>query len=302
MAYKLNLAQIDENHSTITGAELAIEDKESGTVYVTTKPYIDKLFKLMGYKGLRVVKILEEYTGRTISSVGDIKDCKIFVDDTTQTFIVTNPQSVIWVNKLLEFLKDNNYTIDGRRYDACYNWDQLIITNPKGCKFAIYIDLCGEEVRVLSLSYDDKDVLVGMIDEGKYSTLEGESSLVSLVSLISGQVDISSEFKLDQKLSLYEYVNLLRSLGYVSKKKKKFYKNDTAEEIIQYVGDLDYILDEYNLSSWINQRIKESPNGATFKDACILISLNLDNIFCWSFRDFYMNNARELSDLMALNQ
>ena len=133
-------------------------------------------------------------------------------------------------------------------------------------------------------------VVVGLV---VYDGLQGQAV---------GQVDISSEFKLDQKLSLYEYVNLLRSLGYVSKKKKKFYKNDTAEEIIQYVGDIDYILDEYNLSSWINQRIKESPNGATFKDACILISLNLDNIFCWSFHDFYMNNARELSDLMALNQ
>lgn len=297
--YKLNLVELESNSAAVTGSELAIENRENGTIYLTTKPYIDKLFKLMGYRSLGVIKILEEYAGKTISEVGDLKDERIFVDDTTQSFVVTNPESIKWVNSLLSFFKDNDFEVEGRRSDTCYYWDQLLVKTPGGNSFAVYIDLCDNYVQVLALNFDGS-VLTGLVDEGKYSTLDGESSLISLITLITNPIDISSEFHLDQKLSIFEYVDLLKSLGYVSKKRKKFYKNDTAEEIIQYTGDLDNLLDECNYMSWIQQRINESPNRATFRDACVLISLNLDNLTFWSFRNFYMSNSRETSDMFAL--
>ena len=299
MAYKLNLVEVDSESASVTGAEFAIENKENGCVYITTKPYIDKLFKLMGYRSLSVVKILEEYAGKTVSQIGDLKDNKIFTDDTTQSFVVADPKSVKWVNDLLTFFKDNGVEVDGRRADTCYYWDQLTVKMPSGAKFAIYVDLCDDYVQVFALDYDGS-VLTGLIDEGKYSTLEGDESLTSLITLLMSPVNISSEFTPNQKLSLHEYVELLKSLGYVSKKRKKVYKTDTAEEVIGYIGNLDDVLDEYNSSSWIQHHTKECPNHATFADGCVLISLNLDNLTFWKFRQYYMSNARELSDFFAL--
>lgn len=301
MAYKLNLVELEPGSATVTGAELAIENKENGIVYLTTKPYIDKLFKLMGYRSLSVIKILEEYAGKSISEIGDLKDEKIFVDDTTQSFVVTRPESVKWVNDMLTFFKDNGFGVDGRRADSCYYWDQLLVKTPEGNFFAVYVDLCDNYVHVLALNFDD-GVLTGIIDEGQYSTLEGDESLKSLIVLITNPVNISSEFHPEQKLSIFEYVDLLRSLGYVSKKKKKCYKTDNADEIVQYTGDLDSVLDEFNYMSWLQQRVKESPNKATFAHACILISLNLDTLTFWKFRQFYMSNVREQSDMFALSQ
>lgn len=301
MAYKLNLVELEPGSATVTGKELAIENKENGTIYLTTKPYIDKLFKLMGYKSLSVIKILEEYAGMSVSEVGDLKEERLYIDDTTQSFVVTHPDSVKWVNEMLTFFKDNGFGVEGRRADSCYYWDQLLVITPSGNKFAIYIDLCDNYVHALALNFDG-GVLTGLIDEGQFSTLEGDDSLKSLIVLMSNQIDISSEFHPNQKLSIFEYVDLLRSLGYVSKKRKKCYKTDNADEVIGYIGDLDFVLDEFNYMSWLQQHVKESPNGATFADACVLISLNLDNLTYWKFRQFYMSNSREQSDMFALNQ
>lgn len=301
MAYKLNLVKIDSDSAKVTGKDLAIENRENGSLYVTTKPYINKLFKLMGYKSLNVIKILEEFAGKSVSEVGDLKEKSIFTDDTTGSFVVTSEASVKWVNDLLEFFKNNKIGVESRRADSCYYWDQLVIHTPHGNKFAIYIDLCDEYVHVLSLKFDG-GTLVGMMDEGKYSTLEGESSLNSLTGFIMHPFDISSEFKMDQKLSVFEYVDLLKSLGYVSKKRKKYYVTDNADEVAEFTGDLDAVLDDFNEMSWLQQRVNPSPNSATFLNACTLISLNLDTLPYWSFVKFYMSNAQETSDLFALNQ
>lgn len=300
MAYKINLVPLDPNAAKVVGSEYAIENKENGCIYITTKPYIDQLFKLMGYRNLGVVKILEEFADKTISQIGDIKEYSLFIDDTTQSFVVTRPESVKWVKDLLTFLNDNEFEVTSLRADTCYNWDQLIIKSPSGSYFALYIDLLWNNVQVVALDYDGC-VLNGLMDEGGYDTTGGEETLNSLILLIMSPVDISSEFTPTQKLSAYEYVELLKSLGYVSRKKRKYYKTDNADEVIGYIGNLDDVLDDINSQSWLQQRVRPAFNNATFANACKLISLSLDDIPVWKFRDFYMNNARELSDFFALN-
>ena len=302
--YKLNLRELNPEFTKVTGPDMTIENKEDGKVYITCKPYIDKLFKLMGFKSLGVIKILEEYAGRYISDIGDLGDRKLYVDDVTDSFVVTTSQSIEWVNNMIKYLNDHNYEIvEVRRPDPYYYWDQLTIKSPTGSKFALYIDLADEYVQVLSLAYDKSDCtkLIGIINEGNYKFSDGDSSLTSLVTLISNPVDVSYNFKLDQKLSINEYVELLKLLGYVSKKKKNYYKTDESAEIEGYAGNLDSILDDFNSMSWLQRRITEVPNCAKFEDACTLISINLKDITFWKVKDFYYNNASEKSDFFALS-
>lgn len=303
MNYKINLEMISSDHAEVQGTEMAIVNKEDNCVYITSKPYIDKLFSLMGYKNLSVIKILEEYAGKTISSIGNLDKYHLYVDKYTDSFVVADQISVDWVNAMIKFLEESQFTYKSiKRSDTFYYWDQLVVENRFGSKFVIYVDLCDEYVSVGSVSYDSDNVLTGYVNEGKFKFSDGQSSFDSFKLLISGKVDISSYYKLDEPLSVYEYVNLLKRLGYVGyTKKRKYYRKDESDEIINIVGNLDALLDFYNDMSWIQQRITKTPDNKNFYDACKLISINLDRFTIWSFRDIYQDNQFEQSDIFALN-
>lgn len=302
MEYKLNLKELDPTSAKLVGTEMSIEDRETGRIYLTSKVYMDKLFKLMGYKNLNVIKILEEYAGKFVSDVGDLKDCALYVDDITDSFIVADKNSIGWVTRLLQYLETRGYKVlKSNRYDTYYYWDELIVKTPLDNYFALYIDLADDQLYVLAMDYNEETKkLTGVSNEGKYQ-LSDDTSFDSLVTLMTSKIDISYDFTPDQKLSIYEYVELLRTLGYVKKRKKGYFKTDESDEILDYVGNLDQILDDINCMSWLQQRITEVPNLAKFKDACDLISINLDKVTVWRVKDFYINNAKEWSDFFALN-
>lgn len=297
--YKVNLEPISSDEVKIQGSSFAIEDKKDSNVYLTSKPYMNKLFKLIGYKNLNVVQILEEYANKTVSSAGNLDTHQLYIDRITDSFIVTTPQSVEWVNAMLKFLSESTFTIDSvKRYDTYYNWDQLVVTNSFGSKFAIYINLLDECVEIVSLSYDKEGVLTGAEKECSYSFAEGQSSFDSFKVTISAPTDISSEFTLNQTLSIYEYVELLRSLGYVEKKRRHYYSTDKSSTLSE---NIDTLVDMYNESSWLKRHIKETPTRTSFYDACKVITENLDDHTYWSFLDFFNRNRTESSDIFVLN-
>lgn len=299
--YKLNLKELDPSSAEIQGVELALVNKEDSSVYLSSKSYVDKLFKLIGYKSLGVIKILEEYAGKTVSSIGNLDTHKIYIDDITESFVVTTPQAVEWVRAMNRFLGESTFNISSvKRPDTYYYWDQIVITNSFGSQFVIYVDLCDEYVQVLAISYDDQGVLVGVANEGKYEFSEGQSSFDSFKVTISGNVDVSKAFKLDQTLSVHEYVEMLKKLGYVGKKKKRYYVTDKADEVVDYVGNLEIIVDDCNDMTWIQRRVNETPDQRTFKDVCQLISLSINKSTYWNFLDFYSKNYREDSDMFNL--
>lgn len=296
--YKLNLKELSPDEATIQGTSLAIVDKNDSCVYLTSKVYIDKLFKLIGYKSLGVVKILEEYTDKSVSSAGNLDTHKIYIDNLTDSFVVTTPAAVEWVNAMLKFLSSKTFTVDSvKRYDTYYYWDQITVTNSFGSKFAIYVDLADEYVEVVALSYDKEGVLVGVSSEGRYEFSEGQSSFDSFKVAVSAPVDISSEFTTNQTLSIYEYVELLKFLGYVDKKKKNYYATDKSDDRF---SNLEGLLDLYNEMSWLRRRVTETPLKTTFYDACCLITSNLEDKTFWSLTDFYSKNRREVSDMFVL--
>lgn len=104
MSYKINLKELDPNDVYVTGNQMTIEEKTTGRVFLTDKKYMDKLFDKMGYRNLNVINILEEYANKRITEVADLKGFSIFVDETTDSFIVAQSDSVIWINNLINFL------------------------------------------------------------------------------------------------------------------------------------------------------------------------------------------------------
>lgn len=304
MENKLYFKKLDPTRTTVQGREFAIEDRETGKVYITSKPYIDKLFSEMGYRNLGVIKILEDFASKYISDIGSLNRSEIFVDETTDSFVVASDKAVTWINDMFDKFESKGFEVtEVRHYDPYYYWDQFTVKSSTGTSFAIYVDLCDEYVQVLSLKFDDKDVLRGVINEGKYR-FEEDGSLDSLINLMSFPIEADAENTPSQELSIREYVELLETLGLVAKKKKKYYFTEIGEDFKVRKGISDFLEDivaEYNIMSWIQRHIKTIPGKFTFSDACELITPFLSQVRFWDVKDFYVSNAKETSDIFALN-
>lgn len=301
MKYNLNLKEINTDSVEIQGTEMAIVDKESGEVFLTSRKYMDKLFDIAGYKSLNVVKVLEEYAGKTVSTVGSLDPYKIYINDTTDTFVLATTEMMNWISAMIKFLDESQFTFSHTKPDLYYIWEQVVVTNKSGGTYVIYVDLLDEAVYVYSTTVKD-NILTGLFSEGKFKFSDGQESFDRFKLMISGASHIESYFQESAPLSFYEYVELLKSLGYVSTRRHKYFSTDRAAEINDLVDSLDDILDEYNDLSWLQTRIKPSPNHATFYDGCVLISRNLHEGYYYSdFKKYYDKNRNESGDLFCLD-
>lgn len=261
----------------------------------------------MGYRNLNVIKTLEDFAGKFIHEVGSLKNSKIYVDEDTSSFIVVSEDTVNKINEMFDEFEKLGYEITrDMQYDDFYYWDQINVKSTTGTEFALYLDLCDEYVRVMSLSFTDDDskggrILNGLIDEGKYKISE-DDFLPSLITLMSNPINAAAENTPSKELSVNEYIELLETLGYVKKKKGKYYFTDEGEST--FVTDMSTIsreeclIDEYNNSTWIQRHTKSS--HVTFEDATKLVSDNLDRITFWKVRNLYTSNAKETSDMFVV--
>lgn len=301
MKYNLNLKEINMDSVEIQGTEMAIVDKETGEVFLTSRKYMDKLFGAAGYKNLNVVKILEEYAGKSVSSIGSVDPYKIYVNDLTGTFIFASDPMISWVNAMVKFFEEGKFTFSHTKSDVYYMWDQLVVTNQVGGKYIVYVDFLDEAVYVYSTSTSDDDILIGFLSEGKFKFSEGQESFDRFKLLVSSSPRIDNYFRRDIQLSFYEYIELLKSLGYVHTKKHKVYSTERSTEVSDIVEGLDDMLDKYNEMSWLQTRINPAPNSATFFDGCKLINRNLHEDHYFSdFEWYYKRNKDETSDMFAL--
>lgn len=251
--YNLNLKNLDTSSAVITGTEMALTNQENGKIYTTTKPYMDKLFSLMGYKSTYVVKILEEYAGKTLTSIGSLnKGEGIWIDDGSDTFIVTTSSAISWVNSLFDYLKDNGFKIiDARRLDTTYYWDQIVIESEKSGRFAIYIDLCEEYVGLYHISVDTNGVVCNIEDQSIFK-FEEDGSFNDMISALN-YPGIDSPIDPSCVLSIDEFINLCKTLGLVRTKRKMLCPVEGYDKLIDL--SLETICDSYNKRkrcTWIN--------------------------------------------------
>ena len=294
---KLNLRELDTNNLVLNGTDLTIEDKTDGRIYLTSGQHMNKLFKLMGYRNLNVIRILEEFAGKFITEVGNLSDCKIYVDDNTDSFIVADPRSVQWVNDLLDELRKKGYQILSEKcLDPYYYWDQLIVRNNLGYQYCIYIDLVDGYAQLFLLNVES-GVVTGMVEDLQYRFTDA-SSLSGILSALENNVDLSYNFTKDTKLSVHEAISLLKTLGYVGSKRKtgKAYVEDKSDEIKDEI-DVESLVDDYNSKTWLQRRINFSE--IDFKKMCELVSFCPD-VPLYNVREFYNSNRLETSDSFAL--
>lgn len=293
-----NLKKIDEQNVIIQGRDLSIEDRETGKVYITSKAYIDKLFNEIGYKNLNVIKTLEDYAGKYITEVGRLSTSSIFVDEDKGSFIVTSQNVIDRLNEMFIELNTKGFElIEIREYDNTYFWDQYLLKSPSGVCFAAYLDLADEEIYLLSLDYKNNK-LHGMINEGKYD-MSAEDFINQIITIMMSPINASAMMNYSQTLSIDEYIDLLSRLGYVKKKRKIVTLLDKGEACKDDLGQIDQIIDDYNISTWIQRHVKDS--GIPFSKVCDLISDNLIDITFWNVRDLFSRNMNEKSDMFALN-
>ena len=297
---KISLTKLDPEHLIVQGSEFVVEDRVTGKVFVSSKGYIDKLFREMGYRNLNVIKILEEFAGKVISAVGDLNASSIYSDPLNDTFVVTSETAVNWVKDMFTAFDANGFkVVRESTSDEFHIWDEFIIKTDT-TYYCVYIDLLDEYAQVFSFNIEDK-IIKGAVNEGKYKFAD-EDSLVNLMTLMSNPVDVTPLFDEDIELSLYEYFDLLSTLGYVRKKKKNYILTEEGEDWISS-GDpassnLENQIDEINDLTWLQRHVRSS--AVNFKEACRIISYG-PKTRLWDLRDFFLGNEKETSDMVALN-
>ena len=294
---KFNFKQLDPKTTTVTGREYSIEDRTTGQVYITRKEYINKLFDEMGYRNLGVINILEEFAGKIITEIGSLSSSKLWVDD-LDSFIVCSESAKNNFNKLFEEFDARGFIVhDSRKLDPYMYWDEYTIESPKGVKFALYVSMYWETVSLLTLHYDDSNILDGIINEGDWK-LNEPSFISDIFVTLNSNINASVGIDPLQEMSLNEYVNMFITLGYLKTKRGgKCYVTDEGEQMQDILADFGSISDEYNASNELKRRITTS--GATFKDAYSMISQST-SVTPWQVREFYITNSNGKSDLMLV--
>jgi hypothetical protein len=299
--YSEKLVKADTGHLEVYGPGFYIKNLEDEKVYVSTKSYLDKLFNEMGFKNLNVIRVLEEFAGKTVSEVGSLKDSCIYLCEDNGTFVVTSSNALSWVDTMFNNFSKNKFEIinlgDRCKYeDDCCSWDQYIIRTPGGSYFALYVDLLSEYVRLYRISYNPQtSVISGMIDEGKYK-FNKETSQDKLMTMLLTDADISVEFNENMKLSLYELAQLFVLYGILEYKRDKYYCCEIDIELPSWIN-IESFCDDLNYSNWLKQRITPS---VEFSKICDFISSHIDYIQLSSVYDIFNNNRLEKSDMSLI--
>ena len=295
-----NFTKLNEENVTVQGRDFLIEDKTTGKVYVTDKKYIDKLFDEMGYRNLNVIKVLEEYAGKYISEIGSLRESSLFVDEDSSSFVVLSEESLKWVNTFFDKLKTLGASVIRKRHNDDYHlWDEYIVRTKDSVYYALFFDLCKETVTAYILKYDDDFNIIGMKEEAEYH-FSSWDDMTSLLTTMMCPADISSEITLDAGLSMYEYAELMKVLGYLKGKRgKKYAITDKGEESV-YHEDLEQLVDDINVMSWLQRRIIRSI--LNFEDACKIICLDTTDLCLSKVYWLYRDNIYEKSDMFSLEK
>ena len=291
---KIELNKLATNLARITGKDLVLENKENGTIYMTSKKYMDKLFKDAGYQNTKVINILEEFAGKIVSEVKGLGESEIYIDDITMSFIVTSETSLITYNKLLEYLNENGFTCSIKNMDTYHTCDQLLISKEGTSDRVLYVSLLEETITSYSLDYKD-GILIGMTFEGEYG-MKDPATINEVEFMLNSKVDNSYAFSLDQKVSVQEYADVLLGLGILKRKRgKKIMSLDDD------YPNIENIVADYNDKTWIQRAINENVDLKKFEDVCEVITSYFNNILLCNIYPFYENNAKETSDFFALS-
>lgn len=288
------LVELNTDFLTVQGEQLALEDRKTGKVYITTKPYINKLFAEMGYRSLNVVNILKEFAGKVISDVGELKTAKIYADELNNSCLIATEQAVNWTRDLSAFLDEKGFSIiKSQTKDTCRTCDEYIIKSPNGTYFAIDVDLTYETASLFSMN--DIDTKIKVLPEGTYD-LGNELSIDDIKATLLSKINLSTIFDTSVPLSVAEYVDFLSKLGYVRKGRKQWSITELGEEemLAGLTPMIDINIDQINVLSWIKSHIESS--GVTFDNMCQMLTYRLDSIFISKFAEFYLKNTNEQLD------
>lgn len=288
------LTELDTAFLTVQGEQLALEDRKTGKVYITTKPYINKLFAEMGYRSLNVVSILKEFAGKIISDVGQLKIMKIYSDEENSSCLVATENAIKWTKEISDFLDEKGFTfVSSQSINTCRTRDEYIIKSPNGTYFAIDIDFVYETATLYSMN--DINSKVKILPEGTYE-LGNELSVDDIKATLLSKINLSTIFDPTTPLSVAEYIEFLSKLGLVKKGRKQWSITELGEEemLTGTVPYMDINVDQINVLSWLRSHIESS--GVTFDDMCQILTYRLDSIFVSNFAEYYLKNTNEQLD------
>lgn len=293
MEFTIN--RVEPSSLVVKGTEYSLLSKDGGTVYISSKGMMDKLFRMMGYKSTKVVSILEEYTNKSIDEIGNVSPCEVYVDD-QNTLIVASPDSVENAKSLVSDLYESDIVeVVSHRSSLSREWDEIIVHRVKDNRlFAIYLSLLYEEVNVMEILIDKESQSVKMIsDIGKFKLSDGddERDYVTdiMISLLNdGVVDIEAESIREYvSLSVNELSSILVSADVLKKERRRYVFNDESYED---KVPIDTINSANRITKYTTPTIK-------FSEACkIVYSAMKKDISLSEFRWLYKNNISESMD------
>ena len=301
----LNLTPEAQDQFEIRGPELAVVYKPANEVYLSTKKYFDKLFKAAGYRSLSTIKILEEFAGMTIDTVGDISPYSIYIDNIINTFVVSSPDGINWMKAMFKFINENKFEVKSySRYTPVHIDDQIHISNSLGGDYMIYPDLCTESVEVYSITFSDEGIITGVGFEGEFKFKNGQSSFDDFKLTISRGPNRIDQFDLSCPLSVREYLDLFNYLGYLKVVRGEIKLTEIFEDALDYDERLPDIVDQYSMYNPIQRTVKRTNPSRTFKDGCSIITeaVKSEAVPLREFYSYYETNMNNQNDIKLFEE
>ena len=291
---------VEENLLRVKGEEFQVEDTTTGEIYVTEKTYIDKLFDEMGYKNLNVIKIIAKFAGKFVTEIGQLKKSKVFVDPTTSSFIVANPDAVSALDKLDSELVGDGFSVTMENSNRCLANKEYLISSPNRTYFSIRVNLSKETVEILSLHINEAGITDGIMYEGEYKLMD-YGVVDSIMTLLNSNINAAAYVRPDEKVSLHEYVELLKGMGLakLNRRTNIVHLTDTGSAIAGSVmgEDIAEKVSDYNAFNWLKRHLTDS--GKTYGE-CFTFASQFPEISPWNIHEFYSNNINEANDFTLL--
>lgn len=299
MEFTIN--RVEPRNLIVEGTEYSLLSKDDGTVYISSKGMMDKLFRMMGYKSVKVVSILEEYANKCIENIGNVSPCEVYIDD-QNTLVVASPESVENAKSLISDLyRSDLLEVVEYRSSISREWDEIIVRRTKDNRlFAVYLSLLYEEVDMSEILIDEESKSVRMIssigkfklsndEENEYESIGFNCVSDIMISLLNdGVADIEAESIREYvSLSVSELSSILVSADILKKDRRKYVFTDESYEDKVPIDTINSV----------NRITKYTTPTIKFSEACkIVYSAMKKGISLSEFRWLYKNNISESMD------
>lgn len=222
-----NISEIFNTSEVIHHGLLSVATKSSPQrVFTSSAGYLNKLYKLLGYKSLRTAETLEEYK---VLPVLDLKELpqvyKIGVINNSE-FILADEDAIQNYNKLKDYLSTIPHQYNYNSGNVIC--DEIVLSKDDGKNLLLVVDLNSEWAQVVGVSTDSSKLILTPIEIlNDFHDVDAYEIIKDILEDDYEPDDYSEQYS--KLINAKDLKYILTSLGILKKRRKSYSISDSHE-------------------------------------------------------------------------